>query len=216
MTFEEMILARLEKEQDDRDTRTRSGMWNPSSLGRCYRNQFFNRKNEPETEPKDLGFLKRMKLGKFIHQYAQGCYPIECSEKKVMRDNLLGYYDLVYEGKVIDIKSVSEWEFKRISVKGYDVEKQKETNCLQVCSYAWMAGFRKAGLVFIGICSELPSREFEIDVDRFIPKIEEELKVLNEYWDKKELPPAIPRAYFGKDCQYCGWRTKCNQLEGKI
>jgi CRISPR/Cas system-associated exonuclease Cas4 (RecB family) len=213
MTFEQRIREQLLKEQEERKTRERSGMWTPSRFGRCFRLQYYSRKNEPESNPSDVEFLKRCKMGSLIHKYAQSFYPEADSEIKITKDDVLGFCDLVDKDKVSDIKSVSDWEYKKITEKGYDVEKEKETHCLQVCTYAWALGLGLAGLIFINI-KNLNSIEFDIKVEKFIPKIEEELKILRGYWEKRELPPAKPRAYNGKDCSYCGYKYTCWKLEG--
>ena len=36
-----------------------------------------------------------------------------------------------------------------------------------------------------------------------------EMNTLLDYWEKKELPPAEPRAYGGLECTYCCFRKKC-------
>lgn len=212
MSFEQRIREQLLKEQEERKTRERSGMWTPSRFGRCFRHQIYSRRNVPESNPSDVEFLKRCKLGALIHKYAQGFFPESDCEIKITKDDIVGYCDLVDKDKVSDIKSVSDWEFKKILEKDYDVEKQKETHCLQVCTYAWALGLPYAGLIFINI-KNLHSVEFNVRVEHFIPKIEEELKILRNYWDKQELPPALPRAYNGKDCSYCSFLDTCKKEE---
>lgn len=214
MNFEERIKTQLLKEQDERKLRERSGMWTPSRFGRCFRLQYYSRRNEPETEPVDVEFLKRCVIGNLIHKYAQKFYPESDCEIKITKEDIVGYADIVSDHKVIDIKSVSDWEYKRIIAPDYDVEKEKETHCLQVCTYAWALDLTQAGLIFINT-KNMHSIEYDIRVEHFIPKIEAELKTLRDYWAANTLPPAEPRAYNGKDCLYCSYRTTCFKLEGK-
>jgi CRISPR/Cas system-associated exonuclease Cas4 (RecB family) len=215
LNFEERIKNQLLKEQDARKLRERSGMWTPSRFGRCFRLQFYSRRNEPETEPINVEKLRRFAVGNLVHKYAQRFYPEADCEIKITKDDVVGYADIVHDNKVTDIKSVSDWEYKKIISPDYDIEKEKETHCLQVCTYAWALDLKLAGLIFINIMN-IHSVEYDIRVDHFIPKIEDELSTLRTYWISETLPPAIPRAYNGKDCEYCPYMTTCLKTEGKI
>jgi len=209
MSFQKLIDQQLLAEQEARKTREHSGQWIPSRFGRCYRFQFWARKNEPETNFPDLKMLRRWKVGSLYHKYAQSFFPKEVCEIKVTQDpDILGFADVVLGDKVIDIKSVSDWEFGYLIKPKYDIEKEKVTNCMQVCTYAWILKKPKASLVFIDTKSAA-ALEFDIRLEHFIPKIEEELKILREHWSGDKLPEPLPRAYGGKEGKYCGYCDKC-------
>jgi CRISPR/Cas system-associated exonuclease Cas4 (RecB family) len=214
VSLQSMIDEQLMAEQEKRKTRERSGLWTPGKFGRCFRFQFWSRKKEPESNFPELKMLRRWKVGNLYHEYAQSFFPKECREKEIKVEDIIGYADIVLEEQVIDIKSVDDYQFKYLVVPNYDVEKQKEPNCFQVSTYAWLLKKPRASLYFISTMSSA-SIEFDVKMEHFIPKIEEELKTLRDYWSKDELPPAKPRAYAGKECQYCDYSTTCQKQEEK-
>ena len=73
--IEKLIDDYLLAEQTQRAKKERSGLWSPSSFGRCFRYQFWNRKNEPQTNPPDLRALKIFKVGNIFHDFIQSMLP---------------------------------------------------------------------------------------------------------------------------------------------
>jgi len=206
--IEKLIDDYLLAEQVKKADRIRSGLWSPSSFGRCFRNQFWNRKNEPQTNPPDLRALKIFKVGNLFHDFIQGMLP-NCQHEVIVKyDDIFGYADIVTEDTVIDIKSQHSKGFWYMEQKDYDINKEKETNILQVCTYAWILKKPKASL-FLVSKDDLCVKEYGFNVENWIPKIEEELKTLRGYWDKNELPEAKPRAFGGKEGRYCSFCDKC-------
>lgn len=208
MSLQNLIDEQLLAEQEKRKTRERSGLWTPGKFGRCYRLQYWSRAKEPETEFPELKMLRRWKVGNLYHDYAQSFFPKEQCEVEVRADDIIGYADIVLEDRVIDVKSVTDWEFGYLIKPNYAIMKEKETNCLQVSAYSWLLNKPKASLWFVNTKSSA-SLEFDIRVEQMIPKLNKELEILRGYWERKELPPAEPRAYSGKDCAYCDFLTKC-------
>jgi hypothetical protein len=215
MNIQNLIDTALIKEQEEKSKRVRSGKFSPSSFGRCYRYQFWNRKNEKQTNPPDVEALRRFKVGNIIHSYAQSFFPTAQREVIVLSgDDLVGYADIVLENEVVDIKSCRSYEFKTFAKEDYDIKVDKFQNCLQVCTYALYLNKPQARLIFIEK-DALDSKEFIIKTQDFKEQIEDELEILRGHWKKQELPKAIPRAYGGKECNYCGFKDKCLTIEGK-
>ncbi len=206
----ELIDAKLAKEQEDRKDRVRSGQWSPSSFGRCYRMQYWNRKNEPQTNPPDARTLRVFAAGKIFHDFVEGFLPPHQREIKVTKDDILGYADIVTDDAVYDVKSVHSQQFWHTNKDGYDINKEKYCNILQVCSYAWILGKPKGILCFISK-DDLCVEEHIFFTEKWVSEIEKELNILRTFWDCQELPPCKPRAYGGKEGRYCPFKDKCGK-----
>jgi hypothetical protein len=210
-----LIEKELLRQQEEGKKRERSGKFSPSKMGRCLRYQIWSRMNEPETNLPNIDALKRFAVGNVIHTYVQNLFDPKCVEVLIETEDIKGYIDICLVDEVQDIKSVSDWAFKYIKTKDFDVNKEKPDNCMQTALYADVKNKPKASLFFINTKS-LGSVQCEVDLDKWIPIVRKELETLRGYWSKKELPPALPRCYNGKECSYCSFLQKCNQLEGKI
>lgn len=211
-SIQDIINKALLKEQEDRAGRQRSGKWSPSSFGYCYRRQYWNRKNETPSNPIDERTLRVFKAGKLFHDFVQNYIPDQSKEVKVDKDDILGYADIVTKDSVIDIKSVHSKAFWYMEKSNYDVKKEKENNWIQVATYAWILGKEWVRLMFISK-DDLCIAEYAFPTKEFIPKVEEELKILRGYWEKEEVPPAKPRCYNGKECKYCQFLGLCSDFE---
>ena len=205
--IQQKVDDRLLIEDAKKAGRVRSGKWNASSLGKCYRSQYWNRKGEPKSNPISIDALRRFKIGNLIHQYFEDILKEDhFIEVKVEDDNSIGYADIVGIDEVVDIKSVRSFQYKLMKdkKKPYDFKKEKKDNILQVTYYAKGLGKAKGRLIFVDKDS-LDAIEFEFDVAGFERDLQEELEVLNGYWAKEKLPPPMPRLYNGKECAYCGF-----------
>jgi hypothetical protein len=209
-----LIETELLRQQEEGKKRERSGKWSPSRLGRCMRFQYWSRACEPETNLPDITALKRFDVGHLFHDYIQGFFKGVDVEVLIETDDIKGYADIVDKDEVIDIKSVNDFSFKYLLEKDFDVDKAKPENCLQVASYAKLLNKPRASLLFINT-KNLATVQCEVDLDLWTPKVESELFVLKGYWDSKTLPGAKPRCYGGRECSYCSYLKKCNQVEGK-
>jgi hypothetical protein len=224
-----------------RPDRERSGKWNPSSFGRCYRQQFWNRKNEPKSNPPDERDVRVMAAGQLFHDFVQN---ILCKkddlvnywerEALVESEDVKGYADIVGENEVVDIKSQHSKSFWYMSkFKGEDIKKEKYANWLQVGYYARELGKKFMRLVFVSK-DDLCIQEYVQPLDEYwLNEIDCELKMLRGLWIDQILPSANPRCepktnkkkllennanpaeitYW--ECQYCNWKDKCFKLEGK-
>jgi len=219
MSIQSLFNEQLAKEQSERVNRERSGKFSPSSLGRCYRNQYWNRKNELITNPPDERSLRVMKCGSFFHWVIQkavlGSSPNIQKEVLVEIDDFKGFADLVdYDlDEVIDIKTIHSYGFKYL--KQETIAEEKYTNWMQVMFYAWQLGKHWGKLVFVSK-DDLRIDEYRLELDNYWKgELDMEITRLKYYWDSKTLPPAQPKAYNGKDCEYCNWLNLCLEKEGK-
>ena len=213
--IQQLIDSALMAEQELKSKKVRSGKFSPSSFGRCYRYQIWNRKNEAQTNPVSVEALRRFKVGNIIHAYAQSFFPNAQREVLVLSgDDMVGYADIVLENEVVDIKSCRSYEFKTFLKKDYDIREGKSQNCLQVATYALFLNRPQARLIFIEK-DALDSKEFVLQTKDFKKEVEEELEILRGFWKNDKLPAPLPRAYGGKECGYCGFKDKCFKLEGK-
>jgi hypothetical protein len=208
---------------EPKEKRMRSGKFSPSSFGKCYRNQYWNRLDEPVTNPIDTRTLRVFKAGNLFHDFVQGLLINETVQKEVMveSDDVKGFADLVNSEEVIDIKSQHSQAFwyrqKEIKASN-DAEKSIKSmfcnNWLQVVYYATQLLKPFVRLVFISK-DDLCIAEYRQPVDGYWKtELGKELDTLRRYWSDKELPPAEPRLYKQKDgsfkeCGYCQFKNKC-------
>lgn len=218
-----MILDKIDKylieERDRKDLRLRSGLWSPSSFGRCFRYQYYNRLNEPKSNPLTTEVLRIFRMGNLIHDFFQGILKSEYQcEIMIKTDDTLGYADIVGIDEVVDIKSVRSFQFNlmkgikdkknRYKKIPYDFKKEKICEILQVTWYALNLNKPKGRLIFVNK-DNLECVEYPFEVKYFEADLKEELAILNTFWNSKELPKAEPRCYNGKECDYCSYQTKC-------
>lgn len=211
MKVQKLIDKHLLKEQEDRKDRVRSGKFSPSSFGRCFRLQYWNRMNESPTNPPNIRSLRVFKVGYLFHEFVQGFIPDKDTEVKIETDDIIGFADIVTEDTVIDIKSQHSRGFWYMNKDTFDINVDKYANILQVMTYAYLLKKPKGQLVFISK-DDLCMNEYVFYLEKWQPEVEKELSTLREYWDKGELPPAEPRAYKGKEGKYCQFQDKCLSL----
>lgn len=215
MTIQELVDLALLKEQEEKLKKVRSGRFSPSSFGRCFRYQFWNRLNEPQSDPIDVSALRRFKVGNIIHDYIQSFFPQAQREVIIkVEDDIIGFADIVLDNEVIDIKSCRTFEFKLMLKKDYDIKVSKFQNCLQVCSYSLFLQKPQARLIFIEK-DALDSKEFILKTEEWKEAINDELEILRGHWKNESLPAPSSRAYGGKECSYCPFKTKCFKMQGK-
>ena len=204
-------------------THKRSGKFNPSSFGMCYRRQIWNRMDESKSNPPDARSLRVFKAGDLFEDFVRelvvksgtgwkyiGDEPIEC-------DDIKGYGDLECNNEVADIKSQHSRSFWQM-VKCEDIEVDKYHNWLQVLYYARERKKQFGRLVFVSK-DDLCIQEYVQPLDGYwLGQLDAELKALRYLWKKQEIPPAQPRCvptakgtYW--HCDYCSWKDKCNLLE---
>jgi len=220
MTIKELIDNALV-----RPDRIRSGKWNPSSFGMCFRQQFWNRKDETPSNPPDERTMWVFAAGQLFHDFVQGLVCTEHSDAKkevcVESEDVKGFADLVLPNEVIDIKSQNSRAFWYMAKKNADIKKVKYTNWLQVLYYARELNKEFGRLVFISK-DDLCIKEYVQPLDAYwLKQIDAELSALRYLWKKDELPPALPRCEPNAkgefwQCSYCRWHQLCLDAENKI
>ena len=198
----------LQERQDERKTRKRSGKISPSTLGRCYRYQYWYRKGEEPSNPPDARALRVFKVGDLFHTFIQQFFETEDVERIVEVDDIKGYADIVTKDEVVDIKSQHSRAFWYMKKDNYDVAKEKEPQILQVMTYVYLLKKKYGRLVFVSK-DDLCVEEYVFDIENWRERVEKELALNRAYWAKEELPEAEPRAYGGQECKYCSYRDRC-------
>lgn len=204
----------LEQRVIDQATR-RKGVISPSSLGQCFRRQYWTRKGEVESNPIDVQTLRVFEAGKSVHKLIQQLYPEASREVEVtMGADVYGHADLVFEDEVKDIKSVGTFQFKKfqkLDAHGFALEKPDYV--MQVIAYAIALGKSVGTLCLVSKDTwEIVEHGFPLETHR--AAVETEIKRLREIWDRQELPQAECRLYGGKEKNYCQFCTKCEITEG--
>ena len=202
----EILSKKLQEEQAVK--RERSGLWSPSSFGRCYRYQIWNRMGVEQTNPPGDNALRKFRIGNMFHRDLQGLIPPEQVEVEFTHEDIHGFADWVSDSFVCDFKTVGQFEWRIISKEGYNPEKDKIPNMLQLMTYC-MVFNKPQGIL---CCIEKDSyqmREFVVKYDEWKDKLQEELEVIRSYWKDETVPAPEPRAYGGKECQYCSFQSKC-------
>jgi len=220
ISIQELIDKALERKGD----RIRSGKYSPSSLGKCFRNQYWNRKNEPQSNPPEDRVQRVFKAGNLFHEFVQDIIlvnnPLAQKEVLIETEDFKGFADLVLEDEVIDLKSQHSKAFwYRKGMTWNELEPKLLCNILQVVFYALNLGKARARLVFISK-DDLCIQEYSFEVSKYQEALKQEITVLMDFWRRQVLPPAIPRAYPDKDgkpveCKYCAWKNTCEKLEKK-
>ena len=203
--------------------RKRSGKFSPSSFGKCFRAQVWNRANEPKTDEPQERLLRVFKAGKLFHDFVQGVIVKENPSIKTevlvaVDDDIVGYADVVNGETVIDLKTVHSGAFHWMTKEG-DISESKKPNILQVMYYTRALGKKQATLCFISK-DDLCLQEYTFILnDKWKKELDYELSELRKAWDgfkEGQLPKDQPRAYKSKDgkfkeCGYCSWVTLCGK-----
>jgi hypothetical protein len=232
MNIQSIIDQSIKDEQESRSGRVRSGKFSPSSFGRCFRNQYWNRADEPKTNPIDIRTFRVFKCGDLFHNFVKQQLRTRLitegyqEEVRIENDDCLGFADFVCNGFVGEIKSQHSHKFwymtqqKNESEEVYNKRMIEDIkpNILQSCFYAWELEKQEFILIFLSK-DDLSIMQFQYKTKDFVPILADEMKSLREYWTKQELPPAKPRCYWSKkeqcfkECEYCGWLDKCKEVE---
>lgn len=207
-----------------RPERQRSGKYNPSSFGMCYRQQFWNRKDVPKSNPPDERSLRVFKAGNLFEEFVVGLLPKDQYQfqVKVETEDVLGYADIVSENEVCDVKSQHSKSFWWM-LKSNDIKKDKYHNWLQVMYYAYALDKEFGRLCFVSK-DDLCIQEYVQPLDKYWEnEVEAEIAELVSMWMISKLPNALPRCepktnkktgittYW--QCSYCAWYDLCVKTE---
>ena len=205
--------------------RKRSHKFSPSSFGMCFRAQFWNRKDEPKSNPPDARTLRVFECGKIFEQFVKnlilepGNDWIDCGEDPIECEDIKGFADLESENEIADVKSQHSKAFWYINkYKSNDIIQAKYNNWLQVMYYARERKKQFGRLVFISK-DDLAIKEYVQPLNSFwLKEIETELVALRYLWLKDELPEAKPRCkptakgtYW--HCDWCNFLDLCQETE---
>lgn len=224
LSVQGMVDAVIAEEQEARKGRQRSGKWSPSSFGKCFRAQFFNRKNVAPSNPLDPRKLRVFKAGDLFHDFVKNAIAKANNIQEEVRcesEDVLGFADMVGDACVWDIKSQHSGAFHYMS-KSEDIGEDKKPNVLQVLWYAQHLGKKEGRLVFVSK-DDLCIQEYGFFLEgKWAEELSQELTRLREFWKTDTLPEALPKAYVNKktgkskECEYCGWKDYCKTLGGEI
>lgn len=204
-----------------RKPHVKSGKWSPSMFGRCFRAQFWNRKNEEPSNPPDERTLRVFKAGFLFEDFVTGLIVKGNNfrtQVDVESEDVKGRADIVGHNEVTDVKSQHSRSFWWM-LKSPDVKKDRYSNWLQVLYYTRELNKEFGRLVFISK-DDLCIQEYVQPLDDFwLKQLEVELMVLRNMWRAQNLPPASPRCFIdkktgkSKECKYCNWIDKCKEIE---
>ena len=218
MNIEQIINDHLAKKNEERNSRVRSGKYNPSKMGRCYKAQLMDRQDIEPSNPIDERGLRVLACGTHFHNWIQGMLPDHDTEVKIENDDFCGYADIVTEDMVIDLKSQHSNAWHWMTKEGYNFNDQKRHDIFQVTFYAMMLGKPMASLCYISkddLC--VYQRTFEIK--HFIIEVENEISMLHHFWQEQNVPAPAGRAYgidkktgHSNECaKYCPYRDMCTE-----
>jgi len=192
--IQDLIDKKLAEKQEKRKDRVRSGKISPSSLGKCYRYQYWNIKNEPQTNPPDSRALRVFAVGHLFHKFLEDLMDCEV-EVKVEDDNVLGYADIVGDDWVGDFKTVNSKKFWYLEKEDkIPITERERHNFLQVTCYAMMLGKPYCKIVSI-LKGDLPEGKA-----RCYPTYRTDKKT-----GRMELVGH-------KECEYCCFHDKCKEV----
>lgn len=209
--FKELLETAIKKEIEERKSRERSGKFTPSRMGRCFRFQYWQRIGEPESDPIPMSVYKVFRAGNIYHKDLESL--IENTEVEFENEHFKCISDHVGKDYIVDFKTVSSRQFKFMQNKDYDIT-EKKLYIFQLMTYCYFFEKPYGILVFVNK-DTYEILQFTFYLKEHINSITKEIETLLGFWERKELPPPEPRAYGGKECQYCSFRSKCKDLEGE-
>lgn len=199
--------------------RSRSGKYNPSAMGQCYRRQYWNRQNKKPSNPIDLETMKVFIRGNLRGEYIADLFPASCREVEVSTEHFHGFADIVVNDTVVELKSPGIWKMKKVSRKKDESERKHHSRVIEECKdYVYQIGFymselnkQNGQLTFIDEGFNLV--EIPIDLLKIQETVRLELVNLVNFWKEGKLPPAKPRLYNKGECKYCQFRDDCDKEE---
>lgn len=218
MDIQKLIDESLAKKQKEREEREPSGFISPSSLGFCYRKQYWKRKGEKPSNPPDARGIRKFQCGNLFHTFVQQFIPDSQVEIECQKDDVRGRADIVDTDTVYDIKSMHSKGFIYMLKTNYDVRVEKLQAWLQVACYATILNKPKVNLVIVSK-DDLLIKQYYDETRNWVDAVARELCIVRKNW-LGGLPDAEPRAYGGKECEWstgcCEYLDKCKEIGGKV
>lgn len=193
----------------DKD-RKRSGRFNPSQLGRCYRLQVLNRLNLEPTNPMPLSTLKAGVQGTATHELNQKFLPDEMCEVVVKTEHFSGRADIVESDCVSDIKSTDEWKMKKWWYKPLEVLLRTKREAFLQCGWYALHLKKPYTRIYPTPFGTIIDKEYTILTESVREEIEGEESTLIKFWEGGILPEPKARAFNGKGCNYCRFKGWCD------
>ncbi len=196
----------------DVDKKRKNDCFRVSGQGQCLRKRIYERLGEPNA-PLDLYELKIFEFGTMVHSYFQDMLEdmgILVSSEEEFRDDklgIVGHADAIVKapsGPILyDIKTCHANKCDHL-----DAGEQDEHYKMQLLTYVMLAQRKykdlKEGRLFYYAKDKHSYRMAEYSfwlTDEWKEKILSELSELNRFWQRKEIPPAVPKQSW--ECQYC-------------
>ena len=207
-----LLDQQLKSEREER----KSSRFHVSSAGQCYRKRYWQRANQPQTNPPDERGLRIFAVGNLFHEWIQaklGLMGILISKEQPVKDeHRSGRIDAVtlQDGQYIiyDFKTVHSRKF-------WYLTKKNETDpqyAHQIVTYLDMLGgqFGNPQLRILYISKDdLALEEIVIRPQDWTRAVQEDWDEMIDYWERGVLPPAESK--FGWECKYCNWRDLCKE-----
>jgi len=194
-------------------------------LGKCFRAQYWVRKNEVASDAIPIEVLRIFEVGHVLHRAMQAPLDKARCEQEFEFDDIVFHPDYFDDECVYDFKSIKVGfktkkfaiGFSKMKVEGFDVVKEYPQNVLQVITEAYFLKKAKGELIYVckdnGLTNLDVGKPFVFNTVDWEEAVTKELHLLRAWWDTQKLPQALPRIYNGAECRYCSFRTKCKEVE---
>ena len=188
-----------------------------TELGSCSRKAVLRRARF-EPEPFDERTLRVFKVGEILHKFVQDILKIEgllvATEEPAKQWGISGRIDAVVEVEgrniLFEIKSVNSRKFSYLNSES-DPHYYMQTTFYQMVLQE-KYNFSSTRLIYLSK-DDLRIKEIEIPVERWKPKVEENIKELQEAWENwkndKVLPDVLEKGNW--KCKYCNLKSACKK-----
>ena len=202
----------ISKEPDQYPDERYRSHWRGSNMGRCYRYQYWYRQGVKMTNAPDAKVLRTFRVGNLFHRDLQSLLPEATTEVNVVVDDVALHVDYLADDYVEDFKTVGDFQWRIISGKNYDVVGDKIQYIYQLMTYVRVCDKKYGILTFIRK-DTYEMKSFTFMLEDWVELVDFDLTKLRSFWDRQQLPPAVPRAYGYKECKYCSFCDKCDKAE---
>jgi hypothetical protein len=223
-------------EEYRRSQREPKDYWRVSDMGHCLRGRYYKRQGAKPTDPPDERTLRKFQAGNIFHWWLQRQVRYAASEmsgvrvigmeREVRNDKLhvVGHYDALVQ---IGRKKLL-YDFKTVHSNAFHYREQNKSltqkqHAMQLGLYLMLLhqehpDLTEARLLYISK-DDLSVAETKVILTPALKReILRELKILNESWEKKKLPPTPPlivkdsvknKWVINWQAQYCPYHDLC-------